>query len=390
MLQKQGMYRAEHVLAWIFVVGAIILAVVGALVAFDVITLRTVVFETPLLEVQVSGTAEQNFRDAAILILPAIALGILAWTMHSSEHHVGGHESGATATAGSRTESAGMSSGSMGDRARSAMDTAAGAGQDAARTGAAAGREAMEGFQPSGGQGRSGGSALGTTEHWLAYAGMIFTLVLGTIAIIVGFNVFDDGYSYRDGIIWGLLAITAGAITATLHSVQHHAMPAVDVDDIRVMVEERVGRLERQGTMAGAGGMATAAAGAGAGAGMAGGRDMPGGAPGGMPGGQTGTPGTQAGMPGQERDVPGAPGGMPGGQAGTPGTQGSMPGQERDIPGAPGTMSSAQGGLPGSQNDLPGAGRDMPETPRPPTDVPDTPDVPGTGRTEDRDIERPL
>jgi hypothetical protein len=360
MLRKESMYRAEHLLTWLFVVGAIILALIGALVAFDVITLRTVtIAETPLVEIQVSGTAEQNFRDAAILILPAIALGILAWTMHSSEHHVGGQTSSRTATTDGR-ETGGMSSGSIGDRARSAVDTAADTGADAARTGAAAGREAMAGFRGSESQGRSVGSALGTTEHWLAYLGVIFTLVLGTIAILVGFNVFDDGYSYRDGIIWGLLAITAGALTATFHSVQHHAMPAVDVDDIRVMVEERVGRLERQGAVAGAGGMATAAAGAGM---PAAGRDMPGG---------------------------GASGTMPGGQTGTPGTQPGIPGQERDIPGAPGAMSSAQGGMPGGQGDIPGAGRDLPETPRPPADVPDRPDVPGTGSTEGRDIERPL
>ena len=293
MLQKEGMYKTEHLLAWLFAIGSIILAVIGALAAFDVISLRTVtIAETPLVEIEgESGTT--HFRDGLLLILPAIALGILAWTMHSSEHHVAMTSGGSQAMAGGRTPA-----GNMAGQARSAADR---------------GMEADT-------QAKSG-SGTATMEHSLSYLGLLITIALGVIAVLVGFNVFDDGYSWRDGIIWAFLAIFAGVITATLHSVQHHAMPVYDVDDIRVMVEERVGTaMQRQG--AGAAGMTTAQATAG-----------------GMPGA-----GTQRDMPGT-RDVPGT-----GGQGQMPNTPREVSDTMRDVPGAQGGTPGTQGGTPADRD----------------------------------------
>ena len=285
MLQKEAMYKTEHLLAWLFAGGAIILALIGALVAFDVISLRTVtIAETPLVEVQgESGTT--HFRDGLLLILPAIALGILAWTMHSSEHHVAMTSGGSQAMAGGRTPAENMAG-----QARPAADR----GMDADT------------------QAKSESGAA-TMEHALSYLGLVVTIALGVIAVLVGFNVFDDGYSWRDGIIWAFLAIFSGVVTATLHSVQHHAMPVYDVDDIRVMVEERVGTaMQRQG----AAGMTTAQATAGAGTGAQrenpDTRDIPG------MGGQGQMPNTPREASDTTRDVPGAQGGSPGTQGGTP------------------------------------------------------------------------
>jgi hypothetical protein len=327
MLQKEGMYKTEHLLAWLFAIGAIILAVIGALAAFDVISLRTVtIAETPLVEIEgESGTT--HFRDGLLLILPAIALGILAWTMHSSEHHV------AMTTGGSQQTSTGGRT-STDNMARSG-GTVAGQAQSAANRGTDAGRDATS-YAADSAQPKSG-SGTGTMEHALSYLGLVITIALGVIAVLVGFNVFDDGYSWRDGIIWAFLAIFSGVVTATLHSVQHHAMPVYDVDDIRVMVEERVGTaMQRQG----AAGMTTAQATAG---GMAG----------------TGT--------GTQRDMPGT---------GT-GTQRDMPGT-RDVPGTGG-----QGQMPNTPREASDTMRDVSDNVR---------DVPGTqgGTSGDRDIERPL
>ena len=318
MLQKEGMYKTEHLLAWLFAIGAIILAVIGALAAFDVITLRTVtIAETPLVEVEgESGTT--HFRDGLLLILPAIALGILAWTMHSSEHHVAMTSGGSQAIAGGRSAAgnAARSGGGMAGQAQSVADRGMDASGYAADT-----------VQPK------SGSGTGTMEHALSYLGLIITIALGVIAVLVGFNVFDDGYSWRDGIIWAFLAIFSGVVTATLHSVQHHAMPVYDVDDIRVMVEERVGTaMQRQGAagmttaQATAGGMAGGATGTGGGAqrDMPGTRDIPG------TGGQGQLPNTPREVSDAARDVPDNLRDVPGSQGGIPGTQGGTPG-DRDV-----------------------------------------------------------
>jgi hypothetical protein len=186
METHQGMYRSEHYLAWLMAAGAIVLALIGALVAFDIMSIRTIdLQDTGVTGTDATGNAIANFQDGVLLILPAIALGFLAMTLHTPEHHL---------QADSRKE------------------------------------------------------GLWNAEHSLAYLGVLTTLAFVVLGILIGFDVFDNGNTYRDGVIWGLLAITSGALTATLHSVRHHA-PAYDADDIRVIVEERVGRLEHGGVI---------------------------------------------------------------------------------------------------------------------------------------------
>jgi hypothetical protein len=181
------MFKVEHPLAWMMTVGSIIFGVIGALVAFDVLNIRGADLTEGVSGVQGGdGNAVSNFQDGILLILPGIALAFLALTLHSSEHHF-------------RSE----------------------------------GREKLWGF-----------------EHGLAYLGVLGTIALGVVALIVGFDAIDEGYTFRDGIIWGLLSVMGGVLTSAWHMVGHHvpAMAGYGVreDDIRAMVEERVGRALQQ------------------------------------------------------------------------------------------------------------------------------------------------
>ncbi|MPZ50700.1 MAG: hypothetical protein GEU75_15615 [Dehalococcoidia bacterium] len=182
MKAQSAIYQTEHSLAWLMSLGAIVLAVIGALVAFDVLDIRNVFGGAESLG------AVQNFEDAVLLLLPAIALSLLAWTLHSGEHHLGARY------ATTRDE------------------------------------------------------AMYKSEHSLAYIAALAALVFVALGILAGFDVLDNGNTWRDGVTWNLLAIISATLTATLHAVTHHKA-ATEQEDIRMIIDERVGSaLQRAGS----------------------------------------------------------------------------------------------------------------------------------------------
>jgi hypothetical protein len=85
------------------------------------------------------------------------------------------------------------------------------------------------------------------TEHGLAYIAALATIAFIAIGLIVGYDILDNGNVWRDGIVWQMLSIVSGSLTATLHAVGHHQM-AGEQEDIQVLIEERVGNaLQRAG-----------------------------------------------------------------------------------------------------------------------------------------------
>jgi hypothetical protein len=182
-LDHARIYGFEHILAWVMSLGAIALAAIGVLTAFNVIELRELVTDAS------STAAAQDFEDGILFMLPAITAGLLAFALHNSEHHVRFY------------------------------------------------RYATE---------RSD-KAMYFAEHGLAYAGVIAAIVFAGFGIVIGLDVFDNGNTWRDGVIWHLLAIVTGTLTATLHGVGHHQM-AGEQQDIQRVIEERVGTaLQRAG-----------------------------------------------------------------------------------------------------------------------------------------------
>ncbi|MEX0783521.1 MAG: hypothetical protein WD557_12795 [Dehalococcoidia bacterium] len=75
-------------------------------------------------------------------------------------------------------------------------------------------------------------------EHTAAYVTGAMTVGSAAAALLVGFDVFDNGNSAEDGITWGLLAILLGVATDTFHSVRHHQLE-LDEDIFAQMLEER-------------------------------------------------------------------------------------------------------------------------------------------------------
>ena len=189
---RDGTYKTEHMLAWILALGALVMAVLGALVSFDILDLRDAAVSTGGVTGTASdGNAIANFQDSLLLFLPAFMLSLLAWTMHDSEHHV--RHYGA------------------------AMDTRLDRGQ----------------------------RAMYATEHGLAYFGLLAAMVLGVVGIVVGFDVLDNGYSWRDGATWQFLSIVSAGLTGTLHAAGHHQVLAEQME-IDILIDERVGTaLER-------------------------------------------------------------------------------------------------------------------------------------------------
>jgi hypothetical protein len=177
------MYRGERSFAWLFGVAAIALGVIGALVAYNVFDLRSLQDGTLNNGI---GTRAQDFQDGLLLILPAIALGFLALTMHATNSMLAPGETVAT-------------------------------------------------------------------KRWQAEHGASYVMALGTVflsvaGIVVGYDVWDNGWLWSDGAVLQLLAIGAGVLTAALHAVGHYSRAPIE-DDIRVIVESRVSQtLQRAGT----------------------------------------------------------------------------------------------------------------------------------------------
>jgi hypothetical protein len=181
MEKERWIYGAEHSMAWFMAIGGLILAGLAALVSFDVISLRTIEMSGDGISGVTGDRAAttEHFQDGMLLFVPAIAAGLLALGLHMTEHHR-----------------------SLGTRRESSMWTA---------------------------------------EHSMAYVAALATIVFGVLDVIVGFDVLNEGYTWRDGLTWGMLAIPTALMSVTLHAVRHHEYVAEEAD-IRMLVEERVGR----------------------------------------------------------------------------------------------------------------------------------------------------
>lgn len=68
----------------------------------------------------------------------------------------------------------------------------------------------------------------------------LLTVVLGAMTLLIGFDLFDQGYDQADGILWGLATLVPAILVVTLHAVRHHQQ-ATDEDFIVAVVERRVG-----------------------------------------------------------------------------------------------------------------------------------------------------
>ena len=171
-------YQAEHWLAWAMAAIALVFALLGLLVGFGVIG-----------EVAAqAGETEDPQRlerlglwDAAVWFLPAIAAALLSLGLHQGHHH----------------------------RLR-----------DPSRLPAAE-------------------KGLWMAEHTGAWAMALLTIVLGAMTVLIGFDLFDQGYDQADGILWGLATLVPAILTVTLHAVQHHQAGAAHELTVAV-VQERV------------------------------------------------------------------------------------------------------------------------------------------------------
>ena len=168
-----GLYRTEHMLAWVMAAVSIVLGIVGALEAFDIISIGDSNLTT-------AAAAEARndaniFADGALFLLPALIAAFLALTLHRSEHHELG-----------------------GDMGRAS------------------------GNEPTIGDGLSAEKDLFKGEHAAAYFMTGLTIVLATIGVLTGFRVFDDEHTFYDGMTWLLLATGSSILANALHSVGHH------------------------------------------------------------------------------------------------------------------------------------------------------------------------
>jgi hypothetical protein len=152
---------------------AIVLGVVGALEAFDMISIGDSNL-TAALAIEPRSDAN-TFADGALLLLPALISGLLAFCLHRSEHHELG-----------------------GDMGRAS------------------------GNEPTMGKGLAMEDDLFKGEHAMAYLMAVVTIALAVVGVLTGFRVFDDGHTFYDGLTWLLLSTGAAVLTNTLHSVDHH------------------------------------------------------------------------------------------------------------------------------------------------------------------------
>ncbi len=189
---RDGMFQSEHFLAWGMALAAIVLGVLGLLRGFGIIgddeTVTSGIGDAANGSVgAISETG--SLWDGAVWLLPAISAALLSFALHRNDHH---------------------------------------------RSSRAATSDADEG--------------MGSTEHAMAWVMALGTIALGTLAILVGFDVFDRGNTQSDGILWALASIGTGVLTNTLHSVRHHQY-ATDEDYILSVVERRAAGAGTRGTI---------------------------------------------------------------------------------------------------------------------------------------------
>jgi len=168
-----GAYRAEHMLAWLLVTLSVILGVIGALEAFDMISLGDSNLAT-------SAVAEARndaniFADGLLLLVAALISASLAFAFHRNEHHELG-----------------------GDMGRAS------------------------GNEPTIGDGLAQEDDFFKAEHVGAYLTALASVILATIGVLTGFRAFSDKHTFYDGMTWLVLAGGASVLTNTLHSAGHH------------------------------------------------------------------------------------------------------------------------------------------------------------------------
>jgi hypothetical protein len=183
----EAAHRTEHGIAWFMAAAATVFAILGALEAFDVASFGTSFLEEVGAGVTTTtGSDADFFRDGMLWFMPAIATGLLALTFHRTEHHV---------SYGNRHED-------VGDDVR-----------------------------------RDERGAWGF-EHFGAYAAAVASIAFLVMGLLVGFDVFDSGYTWYDGMTWHLLSVVSSIIAATLHPVGHHSA-AYDESYVRSVVGDR-------------------------------------------------------------------------------------------------------------------------------------------------------
>jgi hypothetical protein len=183
---QDSLYGMEHWLAWFMAVGAIVLGVIGMLVGFGIVDLRggnVAGLDIPGLNLGAGnrGVLGNNFWDGAMWLFAAISASVLAYTLHTSDHH----------------RVTNLSQVSASDR------------------------------------------GLWSTEHSLAYLFAVGTVVLVVIGLLTGYQTFSNSNTQFDGLIWIWAGFGTSVLTMTLHAVRHHQ---VQEDYIMSMLQERTGR----------------------------------------------------------------------------------------------------------------------------------------------------
>lgn len=171
---QTGAYNAEHFIAYILLIGAIAMAVIGLLIGFGQLD----AWDTGLGANEVTAPMSSTFWDGLLWITGALSLYMLSSALHQTEHHF--------------------------DRAPSTLDSA--------------------------------NRSMWTGEHYLSYITAIAAIALGVLALLVAYDAFSNDNTVFDGLLWMFTSLGASIGTLTLHTVRHH-QSAADEDYIMSVVE---------------------------------------------------------------------------------------------------------------------------------------------------------
>lgn len=73
-----------------------------------------------------------------------------------------------------------------------------------------------------------------------AYVLVVGTVVLGVIALLVGFGIIGDDYVATDGVLWGMASVLFSIVTAAAYATA--PSPAMEADYLARLVEARTAR----------------------------------------------------------------------------------------------------------------------------------------------------